>query len=57
MYKTKAGAEHLRIVWICHFMNQSIKEKLELHAATRELAPWITLWLEELKKRMTLNYT
>ena len=51
MQQPKAGAEHLRIVWICHFMNQSIKEKLELHSTTRELAPWITLWIEEFKKR------
>ena len=51
MKTDRPETEKLRIVWICHFMNQSIKEKLELHAATRELAPWITLWLEEFKKK------
>ncbi len=41
----------LKIVWICHFMNQRMREKFGLEKHIREQAPWITIGIEELKKR------
>lgn len=41
----------LKIVWICHFMNQSIQKMLGLDGKEKELSPWIPLGIEEIKKR------
>jgi glycosyltransferase involved in cell wall biosynthesis len=46
-----AGVKKLKIVWICHFMNQAIKEKLGIDIKENEFAPWITLGLNEIRKR------
>jgi glycosyltransferase involved in cell wall biosynthesis len=45
------GINKLRIVWICHFFNQTIQKKLEIIEYEKEFAPWITLGIEEIKKR------
>jgi glycosyltransferase involved in cell wall biosynthesis len=45
------GKEKLKVVWICHFLNQSLKEKLSIKADEQEYAPWITLGIDEFKKR------
>ena len=37
------GKEKLKVVWICHFLNQSLKDKLSISADEQEYAPWITL--------------
>ncbi len=41
----------LRIVWICDLMNQTIIEKFGLNGKFRERGPWISLGIEEIKKR------
>jgi glycosyltransferase involved in cell wall biosynthesis len=41
----------LRIIWICSFMNRTIHEKLGLYGNVYERAPWISLGIEEIKKR------
>lgn len=41
----------LTIVWICHFLNKSVKEKLAIPEREKEYAPWITLGIEEFRKR------
>jgi len=46
-----SGTNKLRIVWICHFLNQSIREKLGIGIKEKEYAPWIALGLEEVRKR------
>jgi len=55
MEKDSLTAKKLKIVWICHFMNQSIKEKLRIPYAVKELAPWITLGVDEFKKRNDID--
>jgi len=49
------GTNKLKIVWICHFLNQSIREKLGISTQEKEYAPWITLGLEEIRKRDDLE--
>ena len=51
----KTGSGKLRIAWICHFMNQSIKERLNIKEAVKELAPWVTLGIKEIKKRQDIE--
>jgi glycosyltransferase involved in cell wall biosynthesis len=46
-----SGKDKLKVVWICHFLNQSLKEKLSINADEQEYAPWITLGINEFKKR------
>jgi glycosyltransferase involved in cell wall biosynthesis len=46
-----SGESKLRIIWICHFMNHMIHEKLGLTGNVRQEAPWISLGLEEIRKR------
>ena len=41
----------LRVVWICHFSNAHIQEKLKVRKKIAEFAPWISLGIEEIKKR------
>lgn len=50
MKNKKSDHEKLRIVWICHFMNQSMKEKLSIPLEIKEFAPWIPLGIEEFRK-------
>lgn len=47
----ESGENKLKIVWICHFMNQLVHEKLHLEGTAREEAPWISLGIEEFRKR------
>lgn len=46
-----SGESKLRIVWICHFMNDNIRKVLGIKKKIKEYAPWITLGIEEVKKR------
>ncbi|MCD4731454.1 MAG: glycosyltransferase family 4 protein [Bacteroidales bacterium] len=41
----------IHVVWICHFSNIEIQEKLRVRKPIAEFAPWITLGIEEAKKR------
>jgi len=41
----------MKIVWICHFTNDYIQQKLKVKKRISEFAPWITLGIEEVKKR------
>ncbi len=41
----------LKIVWVCHFMNQPIQKLLGMDGQEKEFAPWIPLGIEEIKKR------
>ena len=41
----------LRIVLICHFMNEPIQKELGMDGNEKELAPWINLVIEEIRKR------
>lgn len=41
----------MKVVWICHFLNQDLKEKLSLRPEEKVFAPWISLGIDELKKR------
>jgi glycosyltransferase involved in cell wall biosynthesis len=45
------GSKKLRIVLICHFMNKTIQQLLGMDGNEKELAPWIGLEIEEIKKR------
>lgn len=45
------GENKLKIVWICNFMNQTIQKKLGMDGNEKEFGPWITLGIEEVKKR------
>lgn len=47
----EAGAKKLKIVLICHFMNKTIQQLLGMDGNEKELAPWIGLEIEEVKKR------
>ena len=46
-----SGEDRLKVVWICHFLNQSLKEKLSISVDEQEYAPWITLGINEFRKR------
>jgi len=46
-----SGTNKLRVLWICHFLNQSVKKRLSIPQGEKEFAPWITLGIEEFKKR------
>jgi len=50
MNNKKRNHDKLRIVWICHFMNQLMKEKLSIPLEIKEFAPWIPLGIEEFRK-------
>jgi glycosyltransferase involved in cell wall biosynthesis len=41
----------LHVAWICHFSNREIQERLGVRRPIHEFAPWITLGIEEVKKR------
>jgi len=44
--------DKIRVVWICHFSNQRVRERLPLAAQGKtvgDLAPWITNLIEEFK--------
>ena len=49
------GEDKLKVVWICHFLNQSLKEKLLISADAQEYAPWITLGINEVRKRNDID--
>jgi len=51
MSKMRSGENKLRIVLICHFMNKAIQKKLGIDGDAKELSPWISLGLEEIRKR------
>lgn len=46
-----SGTNKLKVLWICHFLNQSVKKRLSIPEEEKEFAPWITLGIEEFKKR------
>jgi glycosyltransferase involved in cell wall biosynthesis len=39
----------LKVIWICYFLDQTIKTKLGIDE--KEVGPWISLGIEEIKKR------
>jgi len=41
----------IKVAWICHFNNQEIQNKFGINKGQREFAPWITIMIEEIKKR------
>lgn len=41
----------LKVLWICHFTNLEIQKKLNPIKPVNEMAPWISLGIEEVKKR------
>jgi len=41
----------LKVVWLCHFSNEEIQSKLNITKNIKEIAPWISLGIEEFKKR------
>ncbi len=45
----------LKVVWICHFTNENIQNKLNVRKKINEFAPWITLGIEEAKKRKDIE--
>ena len=47
----ESGINKIKVVWICHFTNDYIQEKLKIRKTVAENAPWITLGIEEAKKR------
>lgn len=50
-----SGTNKLRIAWICHFMNQTVKQKLAIDENENEFAPWISLGIEEFRKRSDIE--
>lgn len=47
----QSEGKKLKIVWICHFMNESVQKMLGMDGKEKELSPWIPLGIEEIKKR------
>lgn len=47
----KAINSILKVAWICHFSNSNIQKKLAVRKDMTEFAPWISLGIEEIKKR------
>jgi glycosyltransferase involved in cell wall biosynthesis len=47
----ESEAKKIKIVLICHFMNMTIQRALGIDGSEKELAPWISLEIEEIKKR------
>lgn len=43
--------EKLKVAWICHFSNAEIQNQIKPRKRRSEFAPWITLGIEEVKKR------
>lgn len=41
----------LKVAWICHFTSHDIQDKLGIKKEISEMAPWISLGIEEVKKR------
>ena len=41
----------IKVVWICHFSNDYIQQKLKPRKRINSFAPWITFGIEEAKKR------
>lgn len=39
----------IKVVWICHFVNSEIQKCLPLKKNSSEMAPWISILLEELR--------
>jgi glycosyltransferase involved in cell wall biosynthesis len=47
----ESEAKKIKIVLICHFMNKTMQRALGINGSVKELAPWISLQIEEIKKR------
>jgi glycosyltransferase involved in cell wall biosynthesis len=47
----ESGANKLRIVWICQFMNKNIQKSLGMDGNEEEYSPWNILGIEELRKK------
>jgi glycosyltransferase involved in cell wall biosynthesis len=47
----ESEANKLKIVLICHFMNKTIQKNLGMDENEKELAPWISLVIDEIRKR------
>jgi glycosyltransferase involved in cell wall biosynthesis len=47
----ESEAKKIKIVLICHFMNTTVQRALGMDGNEQELAPWISLEIEEIKKR------
>jgi glycosyltransferase involved in cell wall biosynthesis len=47
----ESEAKKIKIVLICHFMNTTLQRALGMDGNEKELAPWISLEIEEIKKR------
>lgn len=41
----------IKVVWLCHFSNKNILQKLKINKNIGELVPWITHGIEDAKKR------
>ena len=46
---------NLKIVWICHFTNSQIQLKLNPLRKLNEIAPWISLGIDEVKKNKAIE--
>jgi len=47
----ESEAKKIKIALICHFMNTTVQRALGMDGSEQELAPWISLEIEEIKKR------
>jgi glycosyltransferase involved in cell wall biosynthesis len=50
-----ATIERVKVVWICHFTNEHIQDKLKVLKRFNEIAPWITVGIENVKKRNDID--
>ena len=50
-----SNLKKLKVVWICHFSNEHVQQKLNVKRPVREFAPWISLGIEEVKKRKDIE--
>lgn len=50
-----SGSDKLRVVWMCHFLNREVKNKLGIHPGEPEFVPWVSLGIEEAGKRDDLE--
>lgn len=44
-----------KVIWICHFSNANIQNTLDVRKGISEFAPWISLGIEEVKKRKDIE--
>jgi len=45
----------IKVVWLCHFTNSKVQQRIKVRNPISAFAPWITLSIEEIKKRIDIE--